>query len=153
VLEGKSAGRGARGDIQLGEDVLQVAGDRVLADRQLRRDLAVAAAGGDQAQDLELALAEAVAIGAVSRRKQQRFDPGEVARRTERGEGVARGFQLELRRVLVAERAAGATDRLPSAGFGMGSVQIGPCPRGLAERGQRLARPPGTRWSAGCSGS
>ena len=44
---------------ELGQDVLDVRGDRLRADDELRRDLALSAAIGEEAEDLALAWAEA----------------------------------------------------------------------------------------------
>src|SRR5688500_245023 len=54
VLVREGAGGGPRSDAQLGVDVLQVPSDGVLAEDERRRDLAVAATGGDEAEDLPL---------------------------------------------------------------------------------------------------
>ena len=54
VLVGERAGLGTRGDAQLGEDVLNVASDRTLADHEGGGDLSVAAAARHQPQHLEL---------------------------------------------------------------------------------------------------
>src|SRR5690242_8472060 len=53
VLERESRGSRAGGDAELGEDVLDVAGDRVLADHELRRDLAIALARGNEPEHLD----------------------------------------------------------------------------------------------------
>ena len=50
-------------DVQLGEDVLNMPGNRVLADEQLVRDLVVAFAGGDQPQNLQFPGRQTVRIG------------------------------------------------------------------------------------------
>ena len=49
-------GCGSRGQIQLGENIAQVAGDGLLADLELARDSAVGHAGGDQFQNLHFPL-------------------------------------------------------------------------------------------------
>ena len=55
VFVGVGGGGGPRGQIELGEDVAEVTGHRLLADGQLGRDGAVGPAGGDEAEDLDLA--------------------------------------------------------------------------------------------------
>jgi hypothetical protein len=55
VLEGEGRRGRPRGDIELGEDVLQVPGDGVLTDDQHGGDFTVGLAGGDQAKHLGLA--------------------------------------------------------------------------------------------------
>ena len=55
VLERERARGRPRRNAELPEDVLHVPGDRVLADDELGRDLAVALARRQQAQHLELA--------------------------------------------------------------------------------------------------
>ena len=52
----REGGRGrARWDVELGEDVLQMPGDRVFADHELDGDVAVGLPRRDEAQDLDLA--------------------------------------------------------------------------------------------------
>src|SRR5215204_31745 len=63
VLEGECCRRGARRDAQLPEDVLDVAGDCVLAHDEFGGDRAVRSARREQAKHLELALAQAVRLG------------------------------------------------------------------------------------------
>src|SRR5262245_36837725 len=58
MLVGERARRGARRHAELRVDVLQVPGDRVLADDERRGDVAVAVPRSDQPQHLQLALAE-----------------------------------------------------------------------------------------------
>ena len=50
MAEGKGGGRGAGRDAQLGVDVLQVPPDRLLAEREGQRDLAIGLAGCYQPQ-------------------------------------------------------------------------------------------------------
>ena len=52
----------ARRDAELGEDVLEMAGNGVLADDEGSGDLPVRAAGRHQAENLELARAEPIGI-------------------------------------------------------------------------------------------
>src|SRR5512133_3968877 len=66
VLEGERARGGPRLHVELPEQVLQMPRDGVLADHELRRDLLVALAGGDEPQDVELAGREAMSGGARS---------------------------------------------------------------------------------------
>src|SRR5205085_354963 len=54
VLVDPRRGRRAGGDVELEEDVGHVAGDCLLADEQVGGDVAVAAAGGEEADDLDL---------------------------------------------------------------------------------------------------
>src|SRR3712207_1713427 len=85
--------RGPGRHAELGEDVLQVAGDRVLADHERRRDLPVALAGGDQLEHLQLAGGEAVRLPRRGRAA-ERVDTRYVGCRAEPGEGVARTGEL-----------------------------------------------------------
>src|SRR3954464_1844492 len=59
VLIGVRRGGGAGGDVELAEDVGEVTGDGLLAEGEVCRDLRVAAAGGDEAEYLDLAGGEA----------------------------------------------------------------------------------------------
>ena len=72
VLVGGGGGRGARGDAELGEDVAHVPVDGALAEHERGGDRLVGLAGGDQAQDLELALGEAMRVGAARRGRASR---------------------------------------------------------------------------------
>ena len=56
VLEGMCDCRGARGHLQFGEDVGDVAMDRALAEMQLPRDRSILLASGDETQYLDLSL-------------------------------------------------------------------------------------------------
>src|SRR5262245_38376098 len=105
VLERERGGGGAGRDAELPGDVRPVAGDGVVADPELRRDLAVALAGGDEPEDLELPVGEALALG--RRPAQQRVDAGAVGGGSELLEGGARRLELEPRRVVVTQPAAG----------------------------------------------
>jgi hypothetical protein len=60
VLEGERGGGRAGRDVELAEDVLQVAGDGVLADDERRSDLTIRSPGRDEAKDLELSGREPV---------------------------------------------------------------------------------------------
>ena len=82
MLERERPGRRPRGDSELREDVLEVAGDGVLADHQLLGDVPVAPPARDQAQDLELAIAEPVRRAvAADRRSALRPGRGPAPRR------------------------------------------------------------------------
>ena len=63
VRECERCRRRARGNGQLAEDVLDVSGDRVLADEQLASDLAVALPARDQSQHLEFAASQPMRTG------------------------------------------------------------------------------------------
>ena len=62
MLERVRAGRGARGDAELLEDVLNVAGNGVLADHERSRDLLVALSARNEAEHLQLATCQAVCV-------------------------------------------------------------------------------------------
>ena len=73
--DGEGGRGGAGGDAELGEDVVEVAGHGVVADREIAGDLAVGPARGNEAQHLDLAIRETplgrvgpVARSAVARR-------------------------------------------------------------------------------------
>src|SRR5690242_12343357 len=111
VLVGEGRGGGARGHTELGEDVAQVALDRLLAEDELGGDRLVAVARRDEPQDLQLARAEPVAaLGS------RRVEAGQVRRRAERRVGLACGVELHPGGVLVAEGVAGAREQLAGAG-------------------------------------
>ena len=59
ALECVQGGLGAVGQVQLGEDVADVALDRALGDHEFTGDLLVAHPSGDQPQYVKLALAQA----------------------------------------------------------------------------------------------
>src|SRR5215218_2048090 len=75
VGERERARGGPRRDPELGEDVLEVTGDGVLAEVQVRRDVAVAPARGDEAQHLELARGEPVRVAGRRLGSRQGLDP------------------------------------------------------------------------------
>ena len=74
-LVGVGGGRGARGDAELGEHVAHVAVHGALAEHELGGDRLVGLAGGNQPQDPQLALAEA--MGIAGRAARERADPHE----------------------------------------------------------------------------
>src|SRR5207247_7981148 len=106
VLEGERPGRRPRGDAQLREDVLHVAGDGVLADHERGGDLAVAPTGRDEAQHLELARREAV-VGSGRPRQSERVDPGKVRLGAELREDLPGGVELARDSVVIPEPPAG----------------------------------------------
>ena len=107
----RPGGRGGPvGDVELREDVGEVAGDGLLRQHQLVGDAPVGGPGRDQAQHLGLASGEAVPLGAA-----HLVEPVELGLRTERGEGGARRIPLQAGGVLVAQRVAGVGDRDPAA--------------------------------------
>src|SRR5918912_2441227 len=87
-------------------------GDCVLADDQLRGDLAVALSGGDQAQDLELARSESMRFDRRGSAGDS-VDPGHVGRCLEVREHAASRLELERSRVVVSQLAAGESDYDP----------------------------------------
>ena len=108
--------------------------DRVLADHERGGDLAVALAGRDQPQHLELAIGQAVPLGP---RIAQVCEVRPGAQLLER---LARRFELELGRVLVPERAAGLSDECPHARALVRRFELAPGPLRLAEGGQGRLR-------------
>src|SRR5918996_1191670 len=129
VLERERARRGPGRHSERGEDVLDVPGDRVLADDERLGYLPVALAGGEKTEDLHLARRESVRALPGARRGG--VQPGEVGGGPERSEHVAGRLELERRGVLVAERAARLRDEESS-------------PRRVVRRAQVLPRLPGT---------
>src|SRR5690242_17601323 len=110
VLECERRGSRARGDLELPEDVLQVAGDGVLAEDERRRDLAVAPTGRDESQHLQLALREPVDLARPTRLGEG-SDPRGVRCRAEPFECLRGGLQLEAGRVVIAECPAREPDQ------------------------------------------
>src|SRR5439155_16560574 len=94
VLEGERACGGSRRDAELGEDVLHMTGDRVLADHQRRRDLLVALARGHQSENLQLTRRQTVSLAAQDR-SGQRVDRGDIGSSPELLERPARRIELE----------------------------------------------------------
>src|SRR4051812_39987407 len=81
VLVGVSGRRGARGDVELDEDIADVAVDGLLAEHEFAGDRLVGLAGGDEAQHLQLARRQS-----VRRRRRgvgMRSEKREVRRRSE----------------------------------------------------------------------
>src|SRR5262245_15363906 len=76
---------GARRLVQLPQDVRNVPVDGVFANHELGGDLAIAAAGGDEREDLVLAAGER----ALRRSIEQLVDSGYIAAGVERDEGLA----------------------------------------------------------------
>ena len=116
-------GRGPRGQAQLGEHVAEVAGDRLLADEQLRGDLAV----GEPARDVDEHL------GLAGR--QGRFVPAD--RWWPRGIGV--GAEVVQRRTGRIELHLGAVG-VPQPGTRVGGEQ--PHPRRVVRRAEVVPQPP-----------
>src|SRR5512133_863874 len=137
VLEGESACGRAGGDAELGEDVLDVPGDGVLADHEHRGDLAVARAGRDQAEHLELARRQPVGVGFSS---VQRAGGGEVRRRSELPERDAGRLELEREGLVVAERTTRPPDEQSGTRTLVGRFELLPGLNRLAEAGKRAGR-------------
>lgn len=97
---GERRGRGSGRNTELGEHVLQVACDGVLADHELDRDVAVRLARGDQTQYLGLAGGQAGGKLRRSRREGGRL--GGVGGGAEVLEGRMRRLERAPRAVLVA---------------------------------------------------
>ena len=95
---GEGRGRGARGDVELGEDIAHVPVDRLLAQGQLAGDGLVRLAGGDQAQDLQARAVSAHASADRTGLLRQRVDPGEIRRGAELLEHGPGRIDLETRR-------------------------------------------------------
>src|SRR5688572_26014851 len=109
VLVAVGGGRGARGHVELGEDVADVPVHRLLAQRELCGDGLVGLARGDQAEHLQLARRESVrTVWGISPGK--RIDARDVRRGAEPRELRPRRGELELAFVAVFERAAGKPD-------------------------------------------
>ena len=81
----------------------------MLADHELGGDRAVAPAGGDETEHLELAGREPVRAARVGCREMG-LDPLQIRRRAELGERRSRRRELERRRVVVPEGGAGEPD-------------------------------------------
>ena len=124
MLEREGGRRRSRGDAELGEDVLQVASDRVLADDELGGDLAVRLAGRDEAEHLQLSCAQAMRVG--SRRVAEQVDAREVRRGGQALEDLTGRRELERRTLLVAESSARQSDENAHAGHLVRRVQLLP---------------------------
>jgi hypothetical protein len=101
VLEGERRRSGTGGDPELREDVLDVARRRVLADHERRRDLAIALAGRNEAEHLELARREP--IPAISTAPEQLLNAGGVRQGAEPDEVGQRRLELERAGIGVVE--------------------------------------------------
>src|SRR5512133_2517418 len=88
VLERERPGRGARGHAKLREDVLHVSRNGVLADHEVRGDLAVALPSCQQPQHLELASGQPVPLTRIVLCT-ERLQPGQGRRRAELLEDAA----------------------------------------------------------------
>jgi hypothetical protein len=139
ALEGERSRRCSRRDAQLGEDVLQVAGDGVLADHECHADLPVAPAGRNEAQHLEFTVGEPVSVNGRGA-WQERPDAGEVRCSSQLREDVASRFQLKRSRVRVAERPAGKPHEDPETSALVQRLELLPQLPGAAERDQRRLR-------------
>src|SRR5215470_6904918 len=95
-----------RRDVELVEDVREVAVDRLLAQVELRGDRLVRLARGDEEEDLELARCEAMRPRDRGAGR-ERVEALEVGRRAELFEDRLRAVDPEAGAVLVAECAAG----------------------------------------------
>ena len=104
VFERECAGGRPRRHAELREDVLQVSSDRVLADHQSRRDLAVALSFRHQPQHLELAGRQPVGLDGVAAAR-ERIHRSHRRRSAELLEGRARSVELELESVFDDRRA------------------------------------------------
>src|SRR6185503_10171315 len=117
---------------ELREDVLQVAGDRVLADDELLGDLAIRLPRGDVAQHLELARTEAVSV--VGRSS---VEPHEIGRGGKPFEDLAGRAKLQLSALLVAEPAARLADEHPDTRDLVRRVELLPDAARVTERLER----------------
>jgi hypothetical protein len=109
VLVGECTRGGPRRDAKLGEDVLQMPCDSVLAEDQRRGDLPVAQSGRDQTKDLPLTEAKAAYISGVLRRGES-LKRRQVGLGAELGEGSVGRLKLQLGRVFVAQQATSSPD-------------------------------------------
>ena len=102
MLVGVRGRGGTTRHAQLGEDVLQVPTDRVLADEKIGRDLLVGLPGGNVCQHFTLACrqqgrAVRLVLGLFGRgqRRGKRIQTIEVGTSSEFGEDVVRASELE----------------------------------------------------------
>src|SRR5262245_4888094 len=108
AIAGCSGRRGsARRLVQLPQDVRNVPMDGVLADNELRGDLAVASSGGDEREHLVLAAGER----ALGRASQQPVDSSDGAASVERDEGVACRRRLGSSALLLLQLEQGTSER------------------------------------------
>src|SRR5581483_6356994 len=124
VLEGEGRRARAGRDAELREDVVNVPRDRVLADHERRCDVAIALAGGDQSEHLQLARRQPVRVARTG------ADLRQVGLGSEALEDVPRGLVLECCRLLVTQQATRLAEEDASAGDLVGRL----------ERMPRLAR-------------
>src|SRR5690606_14463797 len=101
-----------RRHIELREDIAHVAIHRPLAEHEPGRHLPVREPGCDEPQHFELTRCETSCRGARPLEPQaQRIDVREIRPCLQALEDLARGLELELRALLVAERPAPERDR------------------------------------------
>jgi hypothetical protein len=107
VLVSEGARSSSRGDAELHEDVLDVAGDRVLADEQGCGDLPIALPCCHESQDFKLSIGQA-----VCRRdpRQQRLHPRVIGFRLELFERVASSLEFQRSCVLITLCPASQAD-------------------------------------------
>ena len=91
----------SRRHVQLGEDVAQMSLDRLVAQYQGARNVGIAAALGNQSQDLNFTFGEA----AGPRSSQQLVDLLDSRQRTQFGKAVAGNRQFGCCRILITELA------------------------------------------------
>ena len=136
VLERERARCRSRRNAELGEDVLHVPRNRVLADHEHCGDLPVALAGRDQPQHLQLTRRQAM-CGPGCAFSRERVHTRKVGSRAEQFEHTSRGLQLERKRVLVAELAAGLPDEHARASRFVRSLELLPGLRSPAKTHER----------------
>jgi hypothetical protein len=135
LLEGRGGGRGPGGHAQLGQDVLHVPGNGVLAEVQRASDVSVVLAGRDQPQHLDLAM------GQHPPRCVPALEQGRRVVRVGGGAEVVEpspsGVDLNLRALLVAEQPLGRADQQPGGGLLIWQPELPPAAQGTAELLQR----------------
>src|SRR6266566_8299768 len=109
VLQRVRRRRGPRRHAELVEDVADVARDGLLADEELRADLAVRLARGQERQELDLALRQA-RRPFPSRPGQKSFRALPVRLGSQAAEGVACSLDLHPRGVVIAQCVAGLSE-------------------------------------------
>src|SRR5580765_1922650 len=108
MLEGvRGCGRPAR-QVELDEDVAQVASDGLLADGERVGDALVRLAGGHEAKHLDFPRRQDAAGGFVHELTSEPFCCGKVGRSRQRLERAAGRFEFHPGAIAVAERPAGA---------------------------------------------
>src|SRR4029079_8717184 len=93
---------GPRGDVEFGEDVLDVSSDRKLADAELIGDLTIGLAGRDAPEDFDFAPGEAMEI--FCRPSVRRLEAADVRKGAKFLERTERATEFERRRVLVTQQ-------------------------------------------------